>query len=341
LGPDAAVPSLAELASLPLGLNALDTDAIAPSYRLVVAVVGATGNRDVAGELWRAVRPRWSNKTRARTAHRAFPAAARQRSPRFSWMSAGADAVPSLRMGWVVAGRGDRDCGSFWLMKRLLARRIEAKLVRRDPTIQVEVGSDRRRVNSVFWIGVSNFDPQRRREVEAVVQGQTAELARRAPGRAEIQATAARARDLPLKGGEGPTDRAAALAMEAIEVLPERDSITQGGSDGTQISELARTYLPKNRSTEVLCVPGGARSHTGSVKRRVHRSSAPVRTRQSKARPLRRHRVVAGESLRILARRYHVPLAALIRLNHLARPDRLRPGQVILVPRAEPRRSSP
>lgn len=341
LGPDASVPSLADLASLPLGKNALVTDAIAPPHPAVIAVVGAMGNRDVAEELRRAVGSRWPSSTWAPIANHAGPVASRQRSMRFSRMSAGADAAPSLWMGWIVPGRGDRDRGSFWFMKRLLARRIEVKLARREPAIQVEAGSDWRREDSVFWIEVSNFEPSRSREVEAVLWEQIEELGHRAPGRDEIRSVAAGALDLAKAQGAGPIDRAAALAMDAIDALSWQDPSRRGAPDGARISELARTYLSKSRSTEVLRVSRGVSPRAASPKRRTRHSSAPVRASSSNAGPYRRHRVIAGESLRILARRYHVSLATLIRMNRLERPDRLRPGQIILVPRATPRRASP
>ncbi|OAT82946.1 L,D-transpeptidase family protein [Desulfotomaculum copahuensis] len=43
--------------------------------------------------------------------------------------------------------------------------------------------------------------------------------------------------------------------------------------------------------------------------------------------------VVAGDTLWLIARRFNVPLSALVNANHLADPDNLQPGQVLIIPR--------
>lgn len=81
---------------------------------------------------------------------------------------------------------------------------------------------------------------------------------------------------------------------------------------------------------------------TGSSARRVSPSvsstvaSTTARASSSTTIPAIAYRVKRGESLTAIADRFHVSVPAIVRRNHIANPDRVPEGRVLMIPPAPP-----
>jgi hypothetical protein len=287
----------------------------------------------------------WTTEVVARPAHR---------FPRFARAKSVARKVPVGLFSWPISQLDDTHAFGLSTIANLLERRLNHSSgpntesnascrlialrgfgsfvieIQAMPTIEIDT-LEKRVFSAIDQLRTSPIDPSELRQVVETVASPGMDPSQSALEQAWTSAQRAYNFSGPLLPSHAQTWAANELNIKHLveQDLP-RNNLAEIYVEAAPPRQLSASRHSKNQSV------GSSRAKSPNQISTRQNSQPPVNRRGGRI-----YTVQKGESLQMIAHKYHVTIAEIIRANGIQHPDQIRPGTVIVIPVSSPSAASP